>query len=117
MMDRPTFLAACRRRALEIALGHDDLIDRSRALGIARKEMLRLAAEIGIDGGSMRYIFGPPEEGHASHPADSPVLPDQLHHDIGERFGYYGFEFRGEFTGHQKVRMRIELRRLECADV
>lgn len=46
MMDRPTFLAACRRRAIEIALSQPRMGIRLLELSLARDAMAERAAEL-----------------------------------------------------------------------
>lgn len=100
---RPTFLDTCRRRALEIALGQPRIGLRFLDLNFARDDMIRRAAELGIDGAEMFWIPGCEEI--------QPVLPPALHAAIFQAFA--GEFLDVEFTAHQRIRLRAELQRLE----
>lgn len=104
MMDRPTFLAACRRHALEIALGQPDVVERGLDFMAARMSAVQVAAGLGIDGAHMRHILGRKDR--------EPILPPDLCAAINETFGATG-ELMDEFTAHQQIRLRAELLRLE----
>lgn len=104
-MPRPTFLAACRRRALEVALGQPRIGLRFLDLNFARDEMIRCAAELGVDGAELFWIPGYEEI--------QPVLPPTLHGAIGEVFA--GELLDVEFSAHQVIRLRAELRQLEAS--
>lgn len=101
-MDRPTFLTACRRRAIEIALGQPRIGLRLLELSLARDEMAERAAELGIDGAEMHWITG--------YEAIQPILPHALRIALDETFGG---ELMDDFTAHQRIRLRAELLRLE----
>lgn len=109
-MDRPTFLAACRRQAFEIALGQKDAAERQVALTDARDEAVFRAGEFEIDGSVLAWADGLREAG----------MSRRLFAQITETFGSGpGGEFLGEFTAHQWIRLGAELRRLEeavCSD-
>ena len=101
-MDRPTFLTVCRRRALEIALGHPNVAARLLALSAAHDEMIFRAAELGIDGAELCWIPGYEEI--------RPVLPPTLDMSIFQAFAGELFE---EFTAHQRIRLGAEFRQLQ----
>lgn len=101
-MPRPTFLTACRRRAIEIALNQPRVGIRLLELSFARDEMAERAAQLGIDGAELHWITG--------YETLQPILPRALRIALDATFSG---ELMDDFTAHQRIRLRAALLRLE----